>query len=277
MAISSRTKTLFVAGCLRDSSPKDSEVDQLGVLRLGVSSLPPTIEIQTISGKPVPKNCLENGSSWFSRQDSRGDRISVRSLAVNRRNDTLCICSSEGQVITFSRDGVIGKIPAGDGGSEESSLDGLSAIPPVSLTTLHEAGWGNDAVCVTTLRGDLGVVDPGGDEEGYWEMFHPGVLMASGEGREGRFMLVVDMIRWLEMAGNEASEIGGKSVDGVRGVGGAEVRRMYFPRGVWCCVIVGAEIPVGHGCVVGAFHGVESRYKARWRSVLRQQGWLEGR
>ena len=204
MAISSRTKTLFVAGCLRDSSPTDSEVDQLGVLRLGVSSLPPTIEIQTISGKPVPKNCLENGSSWFSRQNSRGDRISVRSLAVNRRNDTLCICSSEGQVITFSRDGVIGKIPAGDGGSEESSLDGLSAIPPVSLTTLHEAGWGNDAVCVTTLRGDLGVVDPGGDEEGYWEMFHPGVLMASGEGREGRFMLVVDMIRWLEMAGNEA-------------------------------------------------------------------------
>ena len=73
------------------------------------------------------------------------------------------------------------------------------------------------------------------------------------------------------------SEIGGKSVDGVRGVGGAEVRRVYFPRGVWCCVIVGAEIPVGHGCVVGAFHGVESRYKARWRSVLRQQGWLEGR
>ena len=85
-------------------------------------------------------------------------------------------------------------------------MDGLSAIPPVSLTTLHEAGWGNDAVCVTTLRGDLGVVDPGGDEEGYWEMFHPGVLMASGEGREGRFMLVVDMIRWLEMAGNEACQ-----------------------------------------------------------------------
>ena len=105
-------------------------------------------------------------------------------------------------MITFSRDGVIGKIPAGDGGSEESSLDGLSAIPPVSLTTLHEAGWGNDQVCVTTLRGDLGVIDPGGEEEGYWEMFHAGVLMASGEGEEGRFMLVVDMIRWLEMAGN---------------------------------------------------------------------------
>ena len=203
VAISSRTKTIFVAGYLRDSSPTDSVVDQLAVLRLGVSSLPPSTEIRTISGKQIDKKCLENGSSWFSRQDSRGINLRVRSLAVNRRNDTLCICSSEGQVITFSREGVIGKIPAGDGGSEESSLDGLSAIPPVSLTTLHEAGWGNDAICVTTLRGDLGVIDPGGEEEGHWEMFHPGVLMASGEGEEGRFMVVVDMIRWLEMAGNE--------------------------------------------------------------------------
>ena len=183
-------------------------IASLAISKFSILELP---VVHTLAGKIIDKPSRFNGSfihitlslDLFNRPNptQQTKQIFVKQLSVNSSNTHFSVLLSSGDVysfetVTFKH---LSCYPPADTSniSDVSSLEGLSVIHPVSLTTVCWCGWWDDqTVCVSTYQGDVGILCEG---EGKWMMFNPGVLLACGVLKSNRFLLVIDSLRrWMK-------------------------------------------------------------------------------
>ena len=211
MSISS--SQLLIAGIIRGTSMLPDITSHIGIASVAISnfSILELPVVHTLNGQIISKPSRFNGSfchvsssiDLFTRSNptQQAKQIIVKQLSVNSSNTRFSLLLSSGDVYSFeiaTMKRVSSYPPAKDSNvSEVSSLEGLSVIHPVSLTTVCWCGWWDDqTLCISTYQGDVGILCEG---EGEWMMFNPGVLVACGVSQSNRFLLVVDSSRrWMK-------------------------------------------------------------------------------
>lgn len=213
MGISQSSAQLLIAGNIRGTSALQEVTTRIGIASLAIStySILDAPTVYTLSGHTVEKPSRFNGDlhvmhsfiDLFARQNSNqtSKQSFIKQLSVNPTGTRFSLLLFSGEVYTCETGThkLLSCYPPADTSSvsDVSSLEGLSVIHPVSLTTVCWCGWWDDqTVCVSTYQGDVGILN---DEEGDWMIFNPGVLLECGNIESSRFLLVIDSLRrWMK-------------------------------------------------------------------------------